>query len=73
MKERKVKEREVIEYTVRVYANGTKYWHQKNRLHCEHGPAIEYANGSKAWYLDGKKLTKEEWENILKCPRCGWL
>ena len=44
----------MIEYTVKVYDNGTKYWRLNNRLHCEHGPAIEYASGDKAWYLNGR-------------------
>ena len=68
-----MKESKVKEYTVEVHANGSKHWYQRSRLHCEHGPAIERADGSKAWYLDGVKLTQEEWENILKCPRCGGL
>ena len=82
------------EYTVQVDANGDKSWTRRGELHCEHGPAIEWADGSKAWYLngerhredgpaierangykawylEGKELTKEEWKNILKCPRCG--
>jgi hypothetical protein len=42
------------EYTVKVYANGTKYWCLNGKFHREDGPAVEYANGHKAWYLDGK-------------------
>ena len=65
---------EQLEYTVKVYDNGTQHWFNKlGQLHCEHGPAFERADGTKAWYLDGVKLTQEEWENILKCPRCGDL
>ena len=34
---------------------GNKHWYNKNyRLHREDGPAIEYADGTKAWYLNGK-------------------
>ena len=29
-------------------------------LHRENGPAIEYANGSKEWYINGKELTETE-------------
>lgn len=38
------------EYTVKVYADGAKYWYLNGKLHREDGPAIEYADGSKQWY-----------------------
>ena len=44
----------MIEYTVKVKANGTRIWYLKGRRHREDGPAVEYANGSKEWYLNGK-------------------
>ena len=42
----------MIEYTVKVFDNGTKYWRLNGKLHREDGPAVELANGSKEWYLD---------------------
>jgi hypothetical protein len=44
----------MIEYTVLVYPNGSKYWYLDNQRHREDGPAIEWAVGTKYWYLDGK-------------------
>jgi len=44
----------MIEYTVKVYSNGSKYWYLNGKRHREDGPAIEYPNGDKEWYLDGK-------------------
>ena len=41
-------------YTVKVDEFGTKRWYFNDKLHCEHGPAAEYANGTKEWYLDDK-------------------
>ena len=32
----------------------------KGTLHREDGPAIEYADGYKEWYLNGDKVTEEE-------------
>ncbi len=32
----------------------------KGKLHREDGPAIEFSNGFKQWYLNGKRLTEEE-------------
>ena len=40
-----------IKYEVRVYPNGDKFWYLGEERHNEHGPAIEYANGDKAFYL----------------------
>ena len=37
----------MIEYTVKVYPNGDKYWCLNGKLHREDGPAIEWANGDK--------------------------
>ena len=44
----------MIEYTVKVYEDGTKYWYLNDKLHREDGPAIELVNGSKFWYLNAK-------------------
>jgi hypothetical protein len=44
----------MIEYKVKVYADGNKYWYLNGKLHREDGPAIERADGNKYWYLNGK-------------------
>jgi hypothetical protein len=54
----------MIEYTVKVYATGT-IWYLNDKLHREDGPAIEYADGYKAWWLNGKRLTKEEHKEAM--------
>ena len=43
-----------IEYTVKVYADGTKRWCINGQLHREDGPAFEYANGDKRWYINNQ-------------------
>ena len=50
----------MIEYTVKVYPDGYKYWYLNGKLHREDGPAIEWANGDKSWYLNGEEVTEEE-------------
>ena len=45
----------MIEYTVKVYPNGDKFWWLNDKLHREDGPAYEGANGNKSWYLNGKR------------------
>ena len=43
-----------IVYEVEVYDNGDRYWSNKDKqLHREDGPAVEFASGYKAWYING--------------------
>ena len=44
----------MIEYTVRVWPNGDKYWYRNDQLHREDGPAVERADGDKEWWLNGQ-------------------
>jgi len=42
-------------YTVEVYPNGDRFWYnEKDQLHREDGPAFEWTNGYKAWFINGK-------------------
>lgn len=43
-------------YTVTVHSNGNIFWYKDadaNILHREDGPACEYANGDKYWFING--------------------
>jgi hypothetical protein len=41
--------------TLEIDKNGTKRWLLPNdKFHRVDGPALEYPNGTKAWYLNGK-------------------
>jgi hypothetical protein len=45
------------EQYIRIYENGNKRYYKDKEMTIRHrldGPAIEYANGSKAWWVDGK-------------------
>jgi len=44
----------MIEYTVKVYEDGTKKWFLNGQLHREDGPAIEWEDGTKKWFLNGQ-------------------
>jgi hypothetical protein len=44
----------MIEYTVKVYADGSKTWWLNGKQHREDGPALECADSGKFWYLNGK-------------------
>tara|TARA_R100000541_G_scaffold24153_2_gene33885 strand:+ start:381 stop:614 length:234 start_codon:yes stop_codon:yes gene_type:complete len=54
----------MTEYTVKVWANGDKFWCLNNQLHREDGPAVESANGSN-WYLNGVHMTEEEYKAAM--------
>ena len=56
----------MIEYTVKVDANGYKGWYLNDKLHREDGPAIEYVSGDKWWYLNGEEVTEEEVMNPVE-------
>src|SRR5574343_291036 len=34
---------------------GTYYYNEKNQLHRTDGPAIEYSNGTKSWFVNGER------------------
>lgn len=46
----------MTKYIVKVDRNGNRRWYnESNKLHRVDGPAIEWVNGTKEWYLDGKR------------------
>lgn len=53
-----------------VLSNGAKFWlNKKNQIHRETGPAAIFADGSNIpshYFLEGKELSKEEWEIKIK-------
>jgi hypothetical protein len=50
----------MIEYKVRVYEDGDRFWYLNGNLHREDGPAVEYADGDRSWYLNNVKVTEQE-------------
>jgi hypothetical protein len=47
-----------------------RYYNDLNQYHREDGPAIEYTDGSKWWYLNGQRHREDgpaiEWDNGTK-------
>jgi len=60
----------MIEYTVKVSANGDKEWCLNGKRHREDGPAVEDADGYKAWYLNDQLHRVDgpavEWDDDYK-------
>lgn len=43
------------EYIVRVYENRTEWYNKEGELHREGGPAVEWNDGDKEWWLNGAR------------------
>jgi len=61
----------VIEYTVKVYSDGSKFWYLNGKQHREDGPAIEYSCGTKWWYFNGESVTEEEHKRLTSKATCS--
>ena len=50
-----------------VSSNGTILYHDSNgKLHRVDGPAVEYANGDKCYFLNNEEYFYEDWDRIRK-------
>jgi hypothetical protein len=45
-----------------VDAEGNTIWYKNDVYHREDGPAIEYWDGDREWWLNGEKLSEEEFK-----------
>ena len=54
----------MIEYTVRVHKECTE-WYLNGELHRVDGPAVENADGTKFWFLNGKLFTESEFNKRM--------
>jgi hypothetical protein len=50
----------------RVDEFGTKWTFLDGKYHREGGPAVEYPNGTKSWYLNGERFSFEDYIQELK-------
>jgi hypothetical protein len=59
-------------YKVIVDEDKNIYWsNDKDQLHRLDGPAIEYTDGHKAWYVNGEDMTEKEFNEYIKPkPSC---
>jgi hypothetical protein len=52
-------------YTKKEIENGSVYYfNSENELHRIDGPAVEYLNGIRTWYLNGKFMFKYKHNKI---------
>ena len=45
--------------------NRVKMWHLNGKIHREDGPAVEWSDGIKYWWLNDKNYTEEEYYKEL--------
>jgi len=48
-----------------VTTSGTVVWKLDSLLHREDGPAVEWSDGDKYWYLDDIRYREEEWKEEM--------
>lgn len=44
---------------------GTKLWYFNGVRHRENAPAVEYANGNKWWFMNGKYYSESDYWKVL--------
>jgi len=62
MKASSYKEYKEGKYTVRAWCDGDKVWWFEGKVHRENGPAWEFNDGSKRWFLDNMEYTEKVWK-----------
>jgi len=60
-----VKEHKEGKYIIYEWVTG-KEWYKNGERHREDGPAVEFVNGAKFWYLNSKVYLKKEWKNEMR-------
>jgi hypothetical protein len=43
--------------SIRITADGHKFWYLHGKLHRTDGPALEWADGDKFWFLNGHRAS----------------
>ena len=50
-----------------ICANGSKGWCQHGKPHRLTGPAVEWSNGKVEYWIEGKRLSKGEFKERIRC------
>ena len=54
--------------------HGDKCWKLPNGLfHHEDGPAVEYSNGYKEWWVNGKQYSKEDYKYKMRLVKLEYI
>ena len=61
-----------MKYDIKIDEYGTKRYYVNKVLHREDGPAVEFSDGEKNWYLNNtyygsnSHFTNDSWKNFIK-------
>jgi len=55
-----------IEWVSKQPNNSYKEWWLNGKLHRIDGPAFEHEDGTKSWYINGERLTEQEWQKKVQ-------
>jgi hypothetical protein len=55
---------DILKTVVTTDEFGNRCWYLNGQLHRVDGPAAEYADGTNLWYLNGRHLSEEEFNNL---------
>ncbi len=59
-----------LDYTgIADFAYGTRYWFSNGGYHRHNGPAAEYTDGDKGWYLNGRNYTEKDFYIVTRLTR----
>ena len=61
----------ILHENVKYVDDEVKVYNTNGKLHCEHGPAIIYSDGTREWYIDGK-LHREDGPAIINSKYKEW-
>jgi hypothetical protein len=46
-------------------SQGTKFWYQNDQRHRTNGPAVERADGTRTWYINGVWYDFNDWLELV--------
>ena len=55
-----------MKYYHKICPNGSKEWYLDGLTHREDGPAVEYLNGYKQWYIHGNWIDCKDNQEFLR-------
>ena len=53
--------------------NGYKYWYLNDKLHRTDGPAVEFKDGDKRWFINGVKLSENDYLQATRNEKLKWI
>lgn len=60
------------EYIVRIFHNRIEWYNKDKKLHRDDGPAVEFFDGYKAWWVNGELHREDGPAIVYSNGRCSW-